>query len=286
MNAADTLRTDLESAFAALREAIRAHDVPAMRRLMNAPPDAPAPPRSQMSAFLDMLPDLAKSRFLKIVRRGDDAAAYYALTDLERDDQLTVTVVHFARGSGGWTLARGNSIQSVAHPKNEISDPERLIASEPRLAPQVPEGPVHESPPSTDEDPRSDDEVRRDLERVWTALDAARSKGDGAVAPLLHAPPGKTLAPAHIRALTSRVPALSRTRFLRLGWNREKPEAVAYYTQTHLDDRSASTVLLVFFARRNGEWKFAVGAVETVRLAKADRAALLEAIDRDPRLKW
>ena len=98
----DALRRRLESIWAEVRKAIADYDVPRMKRLLQAPEGMPTPTRPQAVAFLKALPDLAASRFLKLVQEKD-RAGYVARTHLDQDG-TTLSILRFRKLAADWEL--------------------------------------------------------------------------------------------------------------------------------------------------------------------------------------
>jgi hypothetical protein len=255
----DDLRRRLEAHWAEVRAALAEYRVDDLRRLLRAPAEMPTPPRGAALDFLQQLPDLAKSRFLKLVEeRG--RAGYVARTHLEKGG-TTLTILRFEKDGADWRLVPAPETLSSFEMDAELDD--AAVADEVATQPVLKLFPPTEMtdappPPAPTEPPdeRPEAEIRKDLEALW-------------------------------KAERVRLPELARTRFVKLVWSAAKPHLVGYCAETNLGDAKATTVTMAVFLRENGAWRFEGGpaAVEVVHLPPTAHARLAAAVDAHPRLK-
>jgi hypothetical protein len=266
--AATPERAELEGIWAEVRRCFSEYRLDDLKKHLDIPEGAPVPNRGQAQQFAEALPDLSRTRFLKLATEGD-LAGYYAQT------------IRFRRLGSQWKLVPAPHTLST-YATDEKVDPARLMETEATLG-LNPEGSAEiPSAPSGDPgDTRPEAEIRKELESLWKRIRAAFAAGhpEVAAADLLYAD-GAAPSPAAL-------PDLIRSQFLKLGWRADKPQLAGYYAETKVGDFKKSTVTMIVFVRHEGRWKFAPGpaAIETVEVSKTHRAGLLKLIDTDPRLK-
>ena len=272
----DPRREDLERTWAEVRSAFAEYRLDDLKKLLDIPEGAPAPNRGQAKQFAEALPDLAKARFLKIVREGD-VAGYYAQTGTKGTE---VTVIRFGLKGSAWRLLPAPDTLS-SYSTDENVDPVKLMASEPSLK-LTPGG-------AEPQDARPEAEIRKELESIWKRIRAAFAAGHPEVAAddMLYVDGATPPTPDEAKAASKeKLPDLIRGQFIKLGWHPDKPQIVGYYAETKVGDFKKSTVSLIVFVRHEGRWKFAPGpaSISTVEVPRASRPALLKLIETDPRL--
>ena len=284
MNAPD--RSELERLWARVRAGFAEYRLDDLRALLDIPPDAPVPDRAQAKQFADALPDLGRARFLRLEVDGDIAGYYAHIPGAGTE----VAVIRFRRAGEAWKPMPGPHTLS-SYSTDKVIDPDALIRAQPTLALR-PEGIAGAAPAAGPGpvDPRPEAEIRRELEPMWKRIRSAFASGrpDLAAPDLLYEEGAAPPAPDEAKSLArDRLPDLARAQFLKLGWRSDKPRLVGYYAETKVGDFKKSTVSLVAFVHHEGRWKFAPGpaSMESVEIAKASRAKLLELIDTDPRLR-
>lgn len=125
-------RADLEALYNKARAAVKAKYYDAFLALVEPAKERPAPPRPVFVDAAEMiligLPDLATTKFLKIAASGD-WVGYYALTDLDDKNFVTVSVFRFHKAASGWKLSGGSASSSL--PKGETAaEDQKAVAKE------------------------------------------------------------------------------------------------------------------------------------------------------------
>lgn len=288
---ADELRARLESLWAEVRRALADYDVPRMKRLLHAPENMPAPPRPQAAAFLKALPDLAASRFLKIVQEKD-RAGYVARTHLDQEG-TTLSILRFRRKGADWELVPAP--ETLSSYQTDVAFDAAGLAAEVDGQPALklfPAGEMLGEPPPPDVEPpdeRPEADIRKELEGIWKRIrDAfAAGKPEGVEDLLLYAEGVESPTSAEAKDAAKELPDLARGRFIRLAWHPDKPRLVGYYAEIKPGNAKITTVALLVFVRKDGAYRFAPGpgALTVVELPPTSQAKLKALCAGDPRLK-
>jgi hypothetical protein len=125
-------RAELETVYNKVRAAVKAKDYDAFLALVEPAKDRPAPPKAVFAdaapMILDGFPDLATTKFVKIGVSGD-WAGYYALTDLDDKNFVTVAVFRFHRVAAGWKLSGAVASSSLPKAATAAED-QKAVAKE------------------------------------------------------------------------------------------------------------------------------------------------------------
>ena len=289
------LRQELEEMYGTVRTAFENYDLDTALKYVDLPEGAPMPSRPQVQAMADFLPKLGECRFIDLVVKGN-RAAYYTESELDVSERSEVTVVRFVKGEAGWRLAPApHTISAYNGEKTDEAGLMRMIEEQESLV-AFPEGDPEEVPPPSgsgeaagESDNRKDSEVQQDLEALWCRLRTALIAGDvdAAKRDMLLDDDQQGLTAEDARRFGTSLNDLTKCRFLKLGWRRDKPEICGYYTEADVDNPEQSTIVMIVFGYKDGRWWFVPGpvSIEEAPVDKTDREGLLKEIETNPDLR-
>jgi hypothetical protein len=293
----NALREEFTKIYATVRNAFAEFDLDQAREHLLIPPEMPEPSRAESLAMAEFLPKIDECRFLKLMVE-DDRAAYYMESDLSNDSTSEVTVLRFLMHDGKWKLAPGPYTMSSCNTEEKRDEAGLLamIEEEETLAPFPETGDAEMPPPPgggapEDVDNRKDAEVQKDLEALWSRLRTNLLEGnvDAALSDLLLDADGEGGKPSaeDAKRFGQGMVDLSKSRFLKLGWNHEKPRAVAYYAAVDGYEAGESKIIMLVFVYRDDRWWFEPGprSMEEVPVPKTDKEDLLKEIETNPELR-
>lgn len=275
-----------EATWNEVRSAFADYRLDDLKKHLDVPPDAPVPNRAQAKAFAEQLPDLSKSRFLKLLREKN-RIGYAAQVDVEKPGTAVLVVRFKADGR----LVPAPDTMSV-YQTDEKQDPQSLLASEPslRLFPAAGGEPSPALGPSGGApDARSEAAIRKEVEGVWKRLRDAWAAGTPEKADdvQIWADDRRPSADEAKAAAKDRMPDLGRGRFIKLVWSEKKPQLCGYVAEVNTGNAKKTTLAMIVFARRDGAWTFAHGpaALQVVELPPTAQAKQKQVVESDSRFK-
>jgi hypothetical protein len=291
----EALKKEFETIWAEVRKGFEEYRLDDVKKHLDIPPGAPVPNRAQAKEFAAQLPDLATWTFLKIARDGDRAG--YCARQNPGGKGATLLILRFQKAGAAWKLAPAPDTLSIDSTDETLTpaqvlkrfETEANLKLRPADAGEAP-APAPAAPAGEKVDDRPEAVIRKDLEGVWKKIreSFAAGKPEAAAGLLVLEDPAKLPSADEAKsAAKDHLPDLVRGQFIKLGWRADKPQLVGYYGQVDVSNAKQSTIVLIVFMRKDGEWKFAPGpgSLTVVKVPHASRAAILKLIETDPRLK-